>query len=184
MKPNLISYGLGFLYIGVIWFVKIVNKSFCRRSEAFLRFTLDKISDQVKHNRFLGIERNSSSSSLIGVYDDESRYRALIKDKIPNIFDKFFGNRTVLNDDFFTKFTIAPQLSSTLPLATTTKLGFRKKVFNKTFSYTNEMMENYMDDDAPQDWSTTVRSLLENLPLYISLSYLVGRYLLSFLGKF
>jgi hypothetical protein len=184
MKQNLLSYGLGFIYVSVIWFIKVVNKGFCRRSEAFLKFTLDKISDQIKHNKLLGIDHNiNSSSSMISVYDDESRYRTILKNKIPNIFDKFFGNRTVPNDDFFTKFTISQQLTSTIPAMTTTKMGFRKKIFNKTFSYTNEMMENYLDDDTPQDGWATIRSLLENLPLYISLSYLVGRYLLSFLGK-
>lgn len=169
MDPSIATCLLGFLNVTLIWVVKVIKKGFCSKTEAFIRFTVEKLSDEFNKTKVFAYDRLNIDTNLT-TSDLTERYLNVIKDKLPSIFESEFSYNENSDGQIYGSTTLSP-------LINTTKYSFRKKASNKTHSVINDILNDWEQDE--NDVWISIRNFLENLPLYLSLSYLVSRYLIS-----
>ena len=178
IEPHVATYSISFLYILVMWVIKLLNKGFCSRTEAFVKFSIEQIENQVHNSKLMRWNQRLNLTSRFedGETDEteESRYRKIVNDKIPSLFEKFFGSKA---ETITSTPSILPTLMTQSMNLTVSRSGFRKKIANKTVGFMNDFFDGWNQEET--DWATTMRNLLENLPLYISLSFLLARFLVT-----
>ena len=121
------------------------------------------------------------------------KYLSAIKNSVPSIFKEFFGryNPSVSSSDM--DLLVAENVMTTpssyylysnLPtttqlLTTTTSYGLRDRLKNKTITKIKSFRGYFYQRD---DLLATIISILENLPIYATLSFLLMRYGMLFCG--
>ena len=201
-----LTYFFVFIYVFIILILKTVNKGLCSRTEVFVKFTLDKLNDQLHLSRVRKLHSQFNFSSLLYNSENEFKYEEMFY-KNPSLLDELFGRsdqndleflargdlpfddetvNEVLNNRISTTTSIAATLSTTLSSLTNNRpFGFRKekKPFqNDTLTYLSDVIDGFNNDDE-KEIKVLIRNLLENLPLYLSLSYLVSTYFTAFLQE-
>ena len=208
MDPYAIVYLTASVYMGIIWTLKLFTKGFCSRTEAFVKRTLKKLSTEVK-TKFkdnIGGKYNVSNT-LLGLFSDDpnpnEKYLKALKVGIPSVFREFFGkydepnseplllgggseDLVLLEDNslgypasnryYADDFT---EITTTSTLSTTLSYGFRDRMRNETMSRAKTFMEMFSERNMGHDM---LINILENLPLYLTLSFLLSRYIVLFLG--
>ncbi len=225
--PHIIIYLFSTIYMLFIWLSWFFKKSFCSRTEAFIKQAFKRASSELG-NRIkasLNFKRNVTDK-LFGFATDEDnmseRYLTALKENVPNVFKEFFGkynsdtdlieespsaaaflndnsdtdllfngghssligfmSQTTISDNYYSLNNI-PYLSSSSPStliassslrSSTSSYSFREMFKNKTVSTFKEF---YIQRE---ETFIEIVSILENLPLYITLSYLLMRYGLLF----
>lgn len=187
---------LAFIYALIILVIKTINKSFCSKNETFLKFAIDKINENIEKSR---IERIKSRFNASGIFDgkletDEFKYNQAIQFGIPSQFENLFKQADVNELEYFNRIETNEnsdiysfgagnnQVSNYAVTSTTVStlskpFGFRKIVNNRTNMYVYDLIKQSkgLYDNT---YESLLRNLLENLPLYLSLAYLVTNYLL------
>jgi hypothetical protein len=207
MDPYTIVYLFASIYMSIIWTFKLFTKGFCSRTEAFVKQTLKKLSteysEQIKSK--IGTRYNISNT-VLGLFSDDpnpnEKYLSALKNAVPTVFKEFFGkydksdstnlDLTSLNDDFevnsfstLDKYYGADMTPSpivdftTTPYSSTLSYGFRDRLKNKTITKAKSFMDMLTERNATSDMAVNI---LENFPLYLTLSFLLSRYLILFLG--
>ena len=174
IEPHVATSLICFIYIFIMLSIKLVTSGFC--SEAFEKFSIEQIENQVHNSKFMRWSQRLNLTNLFETDEtEESRYRKIVNDKIPALFEKFFGPKaeTIASTPSF-----LPTLINQSMNVTVSRSVFREKIANKTVGILNDLLDGWNEEET--DWSTTVRNLIENLPLYISLSFLLARFLVTF----
>jgi hypothetical protein len=201
LKVGSLTYFFVFCYVFIILTLKTVNKGLCLRTEVFVKFTLDKINDQLHLSRVRQLHSKLNFTNLLFNTDNEFKYEEMFY-KNPSLFDELFGrsdsndlaflvNKEIPFDDDTVNELLNNRVLTTTRSTTTTNFltidkpaGYRKeskKAFrNETYTYLSDVIDGLNNDDEKGEMKVLIRNLLENLPLYLSLSYLVGTYLLAF----
>jgi hypothetical protein len=172
---------IAFLYTLLIWILKLINKGLCSRTEVFVQLAFSNIDRLQKVSREQ-VDKFNLASLLNKVENEESKYDALIQVKIPELFNETF--KEAYSQSYPDWLSIENPVLETIITTSTVQStlqkpsGYRKYLSNATNQYANRVFDElYNDEDT--DIRNLVRSLLENLPLYFSLSYLLGSYMLS-----
>ena len=180
IEPHIATYSLSFIYVFIMWTLKMFNKGFCSRTEAFVKFSLEQVENQIHNSKIFRWNDRLNLTNRINMNEldetEESKYKKVVNEKIPQIFDKFFGPKSEYQG--ITTPSYMPTMFTQTMNITASRSGFRKKIANKTLGYITDVLDGW-SDEKETDWATTVRNLLENLPLYISLSFLLARFLLT-----
>lgn len=194
------------------WFFKkaFCSRTEAFLKQAFRKISTD-LSERIKYS--LGLKKNVTNT-FIGLFTDEEKpsekYLTALKEKIPSVFKEFFGkyqedpSGTMTNEELLLygglnnipyetstlinyyieegTTTNAPALLTSLTSTTTTSpYGFRSMLKNKTWSQFKSLKEFYYQRD--EDFMRLV-TVFENLPLYLTLSYLLVRYSMLFVSSF
>jgi hypothetical protein len=198
-EPHLIIYLFATLYILVIWVLRFFKRSFCSRTEAFITQTVKQIGKdiggQIKSTLNL---RYNISNTVLGLFSDDpnpnEKYMSALKNSIPSVFKEFFGRYNPSNtvedsedfliaDDSYTTssgYYLYSTMSTTTTLPTTTSsYGMRDRLKNKTITKIKSFRGFYIQRD---EYFALFVSIFENLPIYITLSYLLIRYGMLFFG--
>jgi hypothetical protein len=194
------------MYVFIILILKTVNKGLCSRTEVFVKFTLDKLNDQFHLSRVRKLHSRFNLTSLLYNSENEFKYEQMFY-KNPSLLDELFGRsdqndleflatgelpfdddavNEVLNNRIGTTTSVSATFSTELSTPSNNKpFGFRKekKTFqNGTLTYLSDVMDSFNNDDE-KEFNALIRNLLENLPLYLSLAYLVSTYFTAFLTE-
>jgi hypothetical protein len=201
-----LTYFFVFMYVFIILILKTVNKGLCSRTEVFVKFTLDKLNDQFHLSRVRKLHSRINLTSLLYNSENEFKYEQMFY-KNPSLLDELFGRsdqndleflatgelpfdddavNEVLNNRIGTTTSVSATFSTELSTPSNNKpFGFRKekKTFqNGTLTYLSDVMDSFNNDDE-KEFNALIRNLLENLPLYLSLAYLVSTYFTAFLTE-
>lgn len=201
MDPYGFVYFCASIYMSIIWVLKLFTKGFCSRTEAFVKQTLKKLSTeygtQIKTKL---ANRYNVSNTVLGLFSDDpdptKKYLSAIKNVVPSVFKEFFGKYDKTNDfnsnpidfsfsedypahDRYYAPDLNELLTTTTPYSTTLSYGLRDRFKNKTITKAKSFMEILSERNATSDMAINI---LENLPLYLTLSFLLARYLILFLG--
>ncbi|CAF0841611.1 unnamed protein product [Brachionus calyciflorus] len=191
-EPNFLIYLFSSTYMFIIWTGWLLKKAFCSRSEAFVRQLFKLIStefgDKVKYS--IGLRRNLTDQFMAFFTDQDNmseNYLNAIKVKIPMIFDQYFRKNENLDYDQnepndiidpmnsinFGYYSTQPNVISTtyMTSSATTLFSFRNKTRSKFKQFENKTLGYFF-----QTGSFDLIEILETLPLYLTLSYLVARY--------
>jgi hypothetical protein len=179
--------------------LRFFKRSFCSRTEAFITQTVKQIGKdiggQIKATLNL---RYNISNTVLGLFSDDpnpnEKYISALKNSIPSVFKEFFGRyrpsdapedneEFLISEDLMTTQS-GYYLYSTMPttttlLTTTASYGMRDRLKNKTISKIKSFRGFYYQRD---EVFALVVSVLENLPIYLTLSYLLIRYGMLFFG--
>jgi hypothetical protein len=196
--------------MSIIWTLKLFTKGFCSRTEAFVKQTLKKLSteykDQIKSK--IGTRYNISNA-VLGLFSDDpnpnEKYLSALKNAVPAVFKEFFGKYNQLrgnnlelspnpmldfNEEFDSSNYYTPdryygpdittsEIITTTPFSSTMSYGLRDRFKNKTITKAKSFLEYLSEKNETTDMYV---SILENLPLYLTLSFLLARYLILFIG--
>ena len=196
-EPYGFIYLLSTLYIFFIWVIRFFKRSFCSRTEAFITQMVRQFSSQIGNQikSTLNFKYNSTNT-VFGLFTDEAnpneKYISAMKDMVPSVFKEYFGRYSPVSDadsdaELLLSEDVATTPSSyyvysnvaTTQLYTTTSYGLRDALKNKTITKVKSFRSFFIQRD--QFFATAVL-ILENLPLYVTLSYLLVQYGLLFLG--
>ncbi len=181
IEPQILTYLLSFIFVFVMWVVKMFKKALCSGTDAFVKFSIDQVEKQIHNTKVFRWNDRLNLTNRIDLNQldetEESKYKKIRDEKIPQFFDKFFG-RKLDNQGITTTPSYMPTMFPQVMNLTSSRSGFRKKIANKTLGFVTDILDGLSEQEDTQ-WTTTLRNLLENLPLYICLSYLLARFLLS-----
>ena len=208
-KPNVFIYFLSFLYILFIWMSRFFKKTYCSRTEAFIAQQIKQFGSNIGHSikESIGFRYNVSNT-IFGLFSDaenpNEKYMSALKEKIPNTFKEFFGkynpnnnlddNAALIDDQGFLSdmttsnvyysYTNMPMnnfftYTTTTLAPPTVSTRFRDKIKNDTIYKIKSFKQFFYQRE---EGFITLVSILENLPFYLTLSYLLTRYGLLFVG--
>ena len=209
LNANALTYFFVLLYVSIIFVLKTINKGLCSRTEVFVKFTLDKLNDQFHISRIRKLHSSLNFTNLLYNSENEFKYEELFY-KNPSLLDELFGRSDSADLEFLARGEIpfdddtvnevlSNRMGTTLSMAVATvsstlstltqnnkPMGFRREkkppFQNDSTTYLSEVMDGFSNDEE-KELKVLVRNLLENLPLYLSLSYLVATYLVAFLSS-
>ena len=200
--PNIVIYIFTTLYLFFIVLVRFSNKALCSQKQHYAKKTLIKLSSSLRDKFMSGLELryNISNKILAILTEDENpneKYIRAVKHLIPTRFEETFGinqklNKPGLPEDFeladgfkppniyYNNFySISNQKSKPVEYqlnATKSSHGFRSSLKNQTLTIIDDKIDviSYKFGDF---WENSI-SVLENLPLYIALSFLLTKFTL------
>ena len=206
---NIFIYLICTLYLLFIWAIRFFNKAVCSQKQEFARQTLIKLSSNLNEKIINGIKsRYNLTNKLLTLFTDEpnpnEQYLKALKQLIPNIFKSSFGKYEPNMIDNYKNLILLDGLSTpnnyyndppTTPIpfyklnkkfiTTTSAListdRFRDKLLNKTNMNVDILIED-LSKKFDQKWKLSI-SFMENLPLYIALSYLLTQFSLMFISS-
>lgn len=208
MDPWSMVYLSASIYMGIIWTLKLFTKGFCSRTEAFVKRTLKKISHDVGDS-LVGGKLKNATKTVIDMFSEDpganQKYLKALKEGIPNVFKEYFGNydeneaRNIIqstNEDlilinentlgYSTNSVNRYYLEELIQTTTTTTMASttatpRFDSFAETSGTngTRSLLE-ILSNRYPASEMTI--SILENMPLYLTLSFLLSRYIILFFG--
>ena len=209
MDPYAIVYFSASIYMGIIWTLKLFTKGFCSRTEAFVKRTLKKLSTDVGSvYRYKGSKLKNATNTVMGLFSDDpdpnAKYLNALKKGIPSVFKEYFGKydtneaKNILlanNEDliltndntlgytssnrYYLEDLIGTTTTTTAASSTTTSFAYRDRLKNKTQTAGNNFMDILSERNAV---SEMVINILENLPLYLTISFLLARFIILFFG--
>lgn len=117
------------------------------------------------------------------------KYLSAIKEKVPSVFYEYFGlKKPALNpNDFLEKRLFDKYYTDSIDVIRTSTVipilpeGFRSLIKNRTQSLTEQGVDK-VAKNLSNFWQESV-SVMENLPLYVALSYLLTQYGLLFISS-
>ncbi len=209
-EPSIINYLLASFYLFFIWLIRFFRKSFCSRTDAFVSLTIKMLKTQFNNSVINSFNvRYNITNSILGLFSDNENptkvYVEKIVDKVPKVFNEYFG-KYILNDDtgdylydatdddqipnnliYQSTYNYYPglvgdQLDTTrspFETTTSTRASLRSFFKNQTMEKISSVKDKFYQRDRKFE---NYISLLENLPLYITLSYLLWRYCLLFIS--
>jgi hypothetical protein len=210
LNPNGLIYLLSTIYMLHIWVIKFISKAFCSKTEAFIKQTLKKLSQDVggRIKSSLNVRYNISNT-ILGLFIDDpdpnQQYISALKTSIPSLFKEYFGryehgeskvdDQSLYQSDnellslngiseasnyYYNSQTTSTRFYTTLTMSTTSvSYGLRDSLKNKTKERLEDAFELIIHQEK---FFEKIINLLENLPLYITLSYLLARYSLLLLA--
>ena len=211
MDPYTFVYLCATVYMSIIWTLKLFTKGFCSRTEAFVKQTLKKLSTEYKEQIKSKIgTRYNISNAVLGLFSDDpnpnEKYLSALKNAVPAVFKEFFGKYNQIrgnnvdlssnpmldfNEEFDSNSYYTPDryygpdmttseiIITTTPFSSTMSYGLRDRFKNKTITKAKSFLEYLSEKNETTDMYV---SILENLPLYLTLSFLLARYLILFIG--
>jgi hypothetical protein len=177
---NLIS----FIYTFILLILKMINKALCSRTEVFIQIVLNDIY-QIDNSSRKHLDNFNLTNLLPAKIDkDELVYEDLMQVKIPKLFDDTFKDEEI---NLYQKWISSSATKSNNLMTILSQnffnaskpVGYRK--ISSSFGKQNIL--KFSDDiykNENTDLANLLRGLLENLPLYISISYLLASYSVSF----
>ena len=178
IEETWITNSISFIYTLVLWILKLLNKGLCSRTEVFIQSVLNNLNKFENKSREKVDQFNLTNLVTVKADLDELVYKDMIQAKIPSLFNETF--KSVQNDDNLlwfkstTQINSSPEYSQKLNISRPT--GFRK--INTGFEKLQNSFDDIYQDENP-DWTSLIRGLLENFPLYLSISYLLASYSVS-----
>lgn len=163
LDPSIIIYFATSFYISIIWFIRFINKAFCSHTKAYIEVALSQLIGGLNKRLDRNIQsyKNSNLTGFQGFFKAEisrpdEKYLTAIKTIYPKIFAQTFKHMN--NDGLINPTT--------------------KRIFLKEASIINKFntIHRYAENEFIYKWI----GLLQNLPFYITISYLLTRYGLLF----
>ena len=155
------------MYVSIIWCIRFINKAFCSHTKAYIEVALSQLITGLNERLDRNIQsyKNSNLTGFQGFFTTETqnqpneKYLTAIKTIYPKIFAQKFEHSNL-------------QSHSGLIYPTT------KRIFLKEASIINKFnsIHRYAENEFIYKWI----GLLQNLPFYITISYLLTRYGLLF----
>ena len=175
--------------------MRLSNKALCLHRKSFARRTVTELSNGFVEKLKNGLEvRYNISNKMLGVLSDDpnpnEKYLHALKSAIPQVFRDAFvdllpelniSERIIMNNfpmpsNFYRNSNSSnPSLINTFSVADTTKRVFLR---NRTEEKLSDI-SNKVGSELDFIWSDSL-SIIENLPLYISLSFLITTFALKF----
>lgn len=195
--PNPVVYFFTFVYLLFIFMIRLMNKAFCSQKKDFARRTLTKLSKDFTSKLKNGLElRYNISNKILSVFSDDpnpnEKYIAALQNSIPSVFRDAFqqmipefngSEREIMNNfpmpsSFYETQEQLVDIPHIVPLK---NINTTRRVFLNT--KVEEKIINISDKISFQLsflWQDNL-SILENLPLYFALAFLLMKFFYKFI---
>ena len=187
-EPGIFIYLVTTCYISLIWSIRFLNKAFCSRTKILIQEILKKVVNDISDKIKLNIQYSYNISNIIlGIFSDDpypnEKYGAMAKNVIPKLIKETFANSEVpdyLIDEGKRFLRLKRSFYGQIK-ESSSKLNandsLRSLLKNETSSKTDRAIYKLVNQ-SQEKWY----NFMENLPFYITISYLFTRYGLLFIA--